>query len=91
MTLDELEVLKDFIAKMDYHLNKRDTYKANKEMNNMCTYILQKEGLIKGTNDIHESLVRRTSDMFIHKRKEKPIIRMGMSEQPTIPIPHTRY
>ena len=93
----EIEVIKDFIARFDYYMNKGDICKANIEMNRLCEYTLQKENDINETVIIGETRVLGNKDRIVdilkgYKLCEKPIVRMGMIEPLiTIEIPHTRY
>lgn len=81
MTKEEIEVVKNFIAEVDYHLDNKDRRKANRVMNDMCIYLLKKEGYTSQTT---------TDFVDILSGFKKRLVSFGMHE-PSVTIPHTRY
>lgn len=76
----EVEILKNFIATIDYYLGEGNYTKVNNEMNIMCKYILKKEGM-----EVDE--LPFEPDILSGFKKR---IRMGMDGAPFV-IPHTKY
>lgn len=81
----QITILKNFVANIDYYLGTGDLNKVNNELNQMCKYILVKEG--------HklESPDGELEEVDIAKGFHKPELRMGMNDIPEKPIPHTKY